>query len=290
MLTIKKQRNLLVIILIVLCLLLSALTFLFLKQSKELRASQEKLASAEEKIHIDSLLLYKYQKADDELLEILIQYDSSASFVHKKNMSFFLRSLLNKHISKDTTFQKEIANRENQINRLRNQMRELKNKENIFKLNQDSLYSNFSSQKVVLDSIAAELEKVKSELMSTAIDSTLLISPNGHKIYFYGKLQKGNPISFGIGFYEGKGYYIGEWKENKREGWGKHTFKDGSIYEGYFENDQRNGFGTYYYYSGEVYRGYWKNDLMDGEGEISSNNKKPIRGVWSMGKKVKSLQ
>lgn len=289
MLTIKKQRNLFAIISILLCLLSSALTFLFLKQSKELRANQEKLASVKEKVRTDSLLLYKYQKAEDELLEILIQYDSSASFVHKKNMSFFLRSLLNKHISKDIAFQKEIANRENQINRLRNQMRELKNKENIFKLNQDSLYINFSSQKIILDSIARELERLKTEVLNTAVDSLVLVSPNGNKINFFGKIQNGNPI-FGVGFYEGKGYYIGEWLGNQRHGWGKHTFKDGSIYEGYFENDQRNGFGTYYYASGEVYKGYWKNDLMNGEGEISSNNKKAVRGIWNMGKKVKSAQ
>jgi hypothetical protein len=44
---------------------------------------------------------------------------------------------------------------------------------------------------------------------------------------------------------EQNGEYEGEWKDNKKEGWGKKVYEDTSYYIGHWENDKKNGYGMY---------------------------------------------
>jgi len=71
--------------------------------------------------------------------------------------------------------------------------------------------------------------------------------------------------------------YEGEQKEGMRHGKGKQIFEDGSIYEGEWKNDKREGYGEYtwqkewnftYNYN---YKGHWKNDLQDSTGVLYLN-------------------
>ena len=51
--------------------------------------------------------------------------------------------------------------------------------------------------------------------------------------------------------------YIGELKENKRNGKGTYIYSNGDRYEGNWLNDFRDGKGTFYYQNGELYIGEW---------------------------------
>lgn len=51
--------------------------------------------------------------------------------------------------------------------------------------------------------------------------------------------------------------YIGEMKDNKRNGKGTYIYGNGDRYEGNWLNDLRHGKGTFYYKTGELYIGEW---------------------------------
>ena len=54
--------------------------------------------------------------------------------------------------------------------------------------------------------------------------------------------------------------YVGEWKEGKRNGYGKFYYSNGNIYEGYWKNNSKDGFGILYYNDRTKYIGIFKND------------------------------
>jgi hypothetical protein len=63
--------------------------------------------------------------------------------------------------------------------------------------------------------------------------------------------------------------YVGDWKNDKRNGYGKITFPDGTVYVGDWKNDERNGYGTENYDSGDVYVGEHKDDFREGQGKYT---------------------
>lgn len=265
---------------------------LWIKQSKELEIAREK--------HIaDSLLLTQYQREKQRLQELEEQYKTAEhdlqealqkygkggfSLNGEKKPGKYIESLFKAYENQNKTLQNKIADREHEVAALANDIKEIKNRKIYVENKLSDLQSILNVEKNALDSVSREYKKLQSRLSESIIDTLTIYSPNGMKILYYGKTHNQAPAGIGVGFYEGKGHYIGEWKGNLRHGWGKHTFKDGSIYEGYFENDLRNGLGTYYYASGETYTGYWKDDLMNGKGKITNANGKTVNGVWESGK------
>jgi len=56
--------------------------------------------------------------------------------------------------------------------------------------------------------------------------------------------------------------YVGEFKNDVRNGYGTYYYPDGTRYEGDWENNDRNGFGKYFSANGSLeYSGNWKNNL-----------------------------
>ena len=56
--------------------------------------------------------------------------------------------------------------------------------------------------------------------------------------------------------------YVGNWKDGKREGYGKFFYSNGTIYEGYWKNDKKEGFGVYYFQDRTKISGAFKNDIL----------------------------
>jgi hypothetical protein len=285
----KKYKNIIVAVLVlVFFILLTSVIVLFI-HSKNLKAS---LSLANKRIAADSLSLAEHKKTDEVLLKLVKTYDCADLFLNKKeNLLPFLDTIFKSYSSYKDAYQNQYIEKELHANELRKQITTLSHYKDSSESKIYFLETDITQQVSVLDSVSAELEriefelkKIEFEMSNTSIDSLVLYSPDGTKIYFYGKTFNQNPKDFGIGFYEGRGHYIGEWKENMRNGWGRHTFKDNSVYEGNFENNVRNGFGTYYYNSGDIYKGTWKDDLMHGEGEIIKSDGKSVKGYWQKGK------
>lgn len=65
-----------------------------------------------------------------------------------------------------------------------------------------------------------------------------------------------------------KGWYIGDFVENKKFGQGEYHYSDGNIYEGEFVNDTFNGYGIFYFKNGNRYEGEFKNGQIKGEGSL----------------------
>jgi len=60
--------------------------------------------------------------------------------------------------------------------------------------------------------------------------------------------------------------YVGEYKDDKRTGQGTYTFASGNKYVGEFKDGKKNGQGTYTYAEGDKYVGEYKDDKKDGQG------------------------
>lgn len=280
----KTYKNLLLTTLVLIVLVLGGILTKFIFQTKELRIS---LKLAENKIAADSLLILQYRKADEELMKFVNVSDNDGLFSNKKeNVVTFLDTLFKSYVSEKNALEKQYKEKLIEKNELKSKIAHLETLNSTSQNEISYINTDLITQMERVDSISAELEKIEFELSQTVLDSLILYSPNGVKISYFGKIYDNKPKDFGIGFYEGKGHYIGAWKGNLRHGWGRHTFKDNSVYEGYFENDLRNGYGVYYYSTGEVYKGNWKDDLMNGRGEIVRVDGSIVEVVGDSGKLI----
>ena len=94
---------------------------------------------------------------------------------------------------------------------------------------------------------------------------------------------------FGTYTYFNQGKYVGEFKDDKRNGQGTFTYASGEKYVGEFKDDKRNGQGTYTYADGEKYVGEFKDDKRNGQGIFYlANGSISQSGVWSDDKLVTS--
>jgi hypothetical protein len=56
--------------------------------------------------------------------------------------------------------------------------------------------------------------------------------------------------------------YVGQWKDGKRDGYGKFFYSNGNIYEGYWKNNKKEGFGILCFQDRTKYIGNFKDDIM----------------------------
>jgi hypothetical protein len=84
-------------------------------------------------------------------------------------------------------------------------------------------------------------------------------------------------------FYDSVLIYEGDWTDDQFNGIGKRFFFDGSYYYGEFKNNQRNGLGIQYWRDGTKYVGEFKKDLLSGSGYIIKENETGISGMWENG-------
>jgi len=80
--------------------------------------------------------------------------------------------------------------------------------------------------------------------------------------------------------------YVGEYKNDKRNGQGTFTFpKSGNKYVGEFKNGRFHGQGTFTFSkSGNKYIGEFKNDKRNGQGAFTFANGTVKEGIWENGK------
>lgn len=69
-------------------------------------------------------------------------------------------------------------------------------------------------------------------------------------------------------------------------GKGKFLWPDGKFYEGEYKNDKKDGYGKYFW-DGKSYEGTWLNGKQNGYGSIYINNELILKGFWRYGKVIK---
>ena len=79
-------------------------------------------------------------------------------------------------------------------------------------------------------------------------------------------------------------YYIGEWKDNLKEGKGKESWPDGTSYEGEYKNGKKWGEGKLQLPDGSIYEGQFKDGEINGKGKIIYSDKREYEGDWANNK------
>lgn len=289
----NKNRKFIVPALLVLVVTLGLLYFW------ERKNNYDNLAIAKQNAFISDSLVKVYTQLDQQLFDVIAVHDST---LKKPNTPQEITSILTKVLAgyeaknvelfgqnqreKNTIYSLEISNDtlQRKVQTLGEKIIDVERKEKSAADRLSSLTTRLSTEKAAFDSIAQAFEKQLFIANKSIPDSLNIVSPQGVKLFYYGKIKEDSPSGFGIGFYAGQGYYIGEWKSNARSGYGKHFYKDGSTYQGNFKDDLREGYGIYRYPTGQIYQGSWQDNLMNGPGELIEANGQTLRGTWENGK------
>ena len=110
-----------------------------------------------------------------------------------------------------------------------------------------------------------------------------IILDNGD--YFIGELKNNKKNGKGIIYYNnGNIKYEGDFINDNFGGNGKSTFENGEYYIGEFKNGLKNGKGIYYYNNGNIkYQGDFINDKFDGNGKCIWEDCAYYIGEWKNG-------
>jgi len=81
--------------------------------------------------------------------------------------------------------------------------------------------------------------------------------------------------------------YSGDWKENKRHGFGTYYWSNGSLYTGEWFDDKREGFGTRVWPNKNRYTGEYQNHKRHGTGEFTFSNGSVFTGTFEDNKFIK---
>lgn len=92
---------------------------------------------------------------------------------------------------------------------------------------------------------------------------------------YEGPIVNGQKNGKGIMMYVDGNKYIGKWKDDKREGFGKMTYTDNGVYHGEYigewKNDKKNGKGRLIDEDSIIYEGIWENGVLNGKCTITEN-------------------
>ena len=103
-------------------------------------------------------------------------------------------------------------------------------------------------------------------------------------LYIGGKSANGLKEGFGITIWNNHPKHIGNYKNNKPEGYGKFIY-DNDKYLGEFKDGTACGFGIYNHEDEVIYTGYWFDDLEENYGIEKWKDGSEYKGQFSEGKK-----
>ena len=90
----------------------------------------------------------------------------------------------------------------------------------------------------------------------------------------------------GTEYIEDGSSYVGSWKDGKRSGWGTHKLSNGELYVGEFSDGYRHGAGTLTFapfYDRDKYVGEFRDDKASGPGTLTYKNGNKYLGEMSEG-------
>lgn len=114
----------------------------------------------------------------------------------------------------------------------------------------------------------------------------LIDQSNGGKGIYLGESKDNKRDGKGMIFYHNNDKFKGQWKDDKKEGNGIYYFSNGDKYDGEWKDDKQNGKGVYYS-KGNKFDGMWRNGKQDGNGVIYYKDGSKSEGIWKEGVKIK---
>jgi hypothetical protein len=110
---------------------------------------------------------------------------------------------------------------------------------------------------------------------------------NGKKYLYIGEMKDDRTIEGrGVLVFEDGEIFMGNWKNNKLNEFGRAYYTNGDSYEGYYLNNSRHGQGCYYYQNGNREEAYFKHGKLDGEVTLHTFEGKKRKEIWKDGVKL----
>ena len=106
-----------------------------------------------------------------------------------------------------------------------------------------------------------------------------IFNDNDGDIYI-GEIKNNQKDGFGIHYTREGDKYRGEWKRSKKHGFGMLLLSGGYKYEGEWKNDNLDGFAIITFFNGDRYEGECKNNKMNGYGKFNFCNGEIYEGEW----------
>jgi hypothetical protein len=95
---------------------------------------------------------------------------------------------------------------------------------------------------------------------------------------------------FGVRTFENGENYVGEWRDDKKNGQGTATYADGDKYVGTFKDGRPDGRGTYTSLKAGGYVGEWKAGLPHGQGILTLPESTRSEGIFENGKFIREAK
>jgi hypothetical protein len=148
------------------------------------------------------------------------------------------------------------------------------------------LLDRVKSVKIQSESIFKRFSDLKSSLhQSFTIDNSKSFkettSEDGSS--YTGNFKNGKKEGYGKFTWPNGDTYEGLWVFDKQHGTGKQTWTSGNFYLGQFVSDFKEGLGEYHWKDGSFYIGEWKRSKMHGIGKHKWNDGKEYVGEWNNG-------
>jgi hypothetical protein len=112
-----------------------------------------------------------------------------------------------------------------------------------------------------------------------------IVTADRRKIIFEGNFERGKIQGYGTYYYSSSGQqangprYIGEFRENQRNGMGRYIWSDGSEFNGNWNQDQMTH-GTFTWADGSTYTGGFKDSKRSGPGVLRASDGFVYDGMW----------
>lgn len=289
------KRNILFIVLGIMVIVSSALSYYYFKVSRQHAIAFTSL-KVENKLLTDSLQqIHQQQTAVIELIDSLMRAELIS--YQDDNSS----SLTIEHV-RESLYQLagKIDEKENALTKLQTINVQFAKELIAGKKKLQSLDSIYNKESFVWEQqknnflVRLEQEEMTKQTLQNSRDSILasfgkLVYKNvaGIEVTYVGNKVHSKAEGFGIGLYNAKGTYVGMWHNGRRHGEGMYKWLNGDKYEGHYYQGARDGFGIYYFSDGSRFEGEWKNDKRNGEGVFySADNKVLARGIWKDDKRL----
>jgi len=102
---------------------------------------------------------------------------------------------------------------------------------------------------------------------------------------YEGEWKEDKRCGFGKILYDNGDRYEGEWLDNLKHGQGKFYYTNGNFYEGGWLSNKKEGVGTYIFANGTRYDGELKNDKINGRGICHHADGETYEGEYREGKR-----
>ena len=213
------------------------------------------------------------------------RYNSKNTFITKKiENETGINSTRNKSTNKNSSLKNVDDDEDLNVNVDLANFEEIINKKNIVEKTTEKLKEEFEFMFQENNNMISDIVKKNKnkyyEVMGNIIEQ-LKVEKDYPKMelkfisddFFIGILDENNELPLKGGLYTSIGdFYIGEFVNGKKEGYGTIIYSNGTKYEGIFKNDKHDGFGRLSQTDGEMFVGEWKEGKINGNGMRQHSN------------------